>query len=332
MALIKNLVSGLLLCSAAVNAAPSSLFKRAAESNVTVSNATLVSNSTSWASNTTTNLVDVFIACGDAPKGADLSCNVLYNTTGNLNITQLYNVADNLNKTLMTTETAGIVVQAAAPAFESLSFFLAVVVDTYKTIIITEDAALGAIIARDPRAEGRGPLVIDNTGVIYSGSLTPLSVPVGVIGDDNKACWFFEAQQTGLFDWNSTLRTTYTNFTNTMPATSPIVPVVYQEGVSTDLVSALSASGAVNGLVLISDLAAPAPTSNTTAPAPATAAPAFPVVCVNPEGGITFLSAANIPTFAIAGGYLTPLQAQLLLTIAISNGVTGATELRSLFP
>lgn len=330
MALIKNLVSGLLLCSAAVNAAPSSFFKRAAETNTTVTNATLVSNSTSWASNTTTNLVDVFIACGDLPTGADLSCNVLYNTTGNLNLTQLYDVADNINKTLMTTQSTGVVVQAAAPAFESLSFFLAVVIDTYKSVIITEDATLGAAIARDPRAEGRGPLVIDNSGVIYSGSLTPMSVPVGVIGDDLKPCWFFEAEQTGLFNWNSTLRTTYSNFTNTKPTMNPIVPVVYQEGVSTDLVSALSASGAVNGLVLISDQAAPVATANTTTPA--AAGPAFPVVCVNPEGGITFLSAANIPSFAIAGGYLTPLQAQLLLTIAVSNGVTGATELRALFP
>lgn len=277
-----------------------------------------------------TGQLQIFITGGEVPITSNYSTTTIFNNTGILNLTQLYQVGSTVNSSLGSDQTKGIVIIASKKSFESLSFFSSIVFDTNKTIVITDDIFLGIAVANDQGAGGRGPLVVGKNKVIYAGSLPPFGVPVGVIGDNLEPYWFFTAQQTTLFLSNSTLRTNFSNFTTTNSSSQVSVPIVYEEGISGGISNTFSSSTQISGLVVISSGSLNSTSSSNSSSS--SSSPNFPVVFTNPGNKISYLSEKGIPSNAIPGGYLTPVQAQILLAVAVSNGVTSTDSLKTLFP
>lgn len=242
------------------------------------------------------------------------------NFTGILNSTQLFTISRQVNQSLSSSN--GVVIVASKTSLESIAFFLAITTHTNKTIVVTDDDKLGQIVVKSQQAQGRGPLIVGKKKVIYSGTLPPWGVPDGVIGDDHQAHWFTNACQPLLTAENSTLRTQFTNFTSTNGSSNAVVPIVYEEGIAPSLLQ--SVSSMIQGLVVVSS------GGNSTTMDQSTS---IPIVYTNPKGKfISYISNSTIPRNAIAGGYLSPVQAQILLSVAISNGVNNTQSLKQIFP
>ncbi|CAI4053431.1 hypothetical protein SUVZ_15G2950 [Saccharomyces uvarum] len=113
-------------------------------------------------------------------------------------------------------------------------------------------------------------------------------------------------------------------------SSGPLVPIIYEEGYSQTLIQSLGSS--IQGLVVISS----GTSSNSTATS-WTSVP-FPVVYAidassSHDGStIGFLSNTSVPQGAVSAGYLSPIQAQTLLSIAINNQVTSTSDLQMIFP
>ncbi|CAI4039514.1 hypothetical protein SMKI_08G1820 [Saccharomyces mikatae IFO 1815] len=289
--------------------------------------------------------VPVIITGGPAVSGSgsNVTTTTLFNSTSTLNITQLYQIATQVNQTLQSESSHGIIIVTNWRSVETLSFFCSIVFNTSKTIVITENYLWGVPILSSSHAQGRGTLVAGRDKVVYSGVFPPYTVPVGVLSGQKEVQWFFDACEPTLIASNSTLRTQYTNFTsaqissnatsstNTSSSSSgPLVPIIYEEGYSQRLIQSLSSS--IQGLVVISS-----GTSNNNT-VTSWSSVEFPVVYAsdgysgNDGSGIGFLSNTSIPQGAISAGYLSPVQAQTLLSIAISNQVTSSSELQQIFP
>ncbi|SMN21048.1 similar to Saccharomyces cerevisiae YHR139C SPS100 Protein required for spore wall maturation [Maudiozyma saulgeensis] len=336
MSIIYRLITVLLFWSAATNASPFYPYaKRQIDNATSPTNGTSSpTNGTSGGSNngsssSTSSSVEIFVTSGNLPSNG--SAKALFNTTGTLNITQLYKVSEAVNQSLQSSSGGGIVILADKSSFESLSFFLSIVLNTEKAVVITNDIEIGTTVAMDSNSTGRGVLYVGKSKVIFAGDLPPFGVPVGVVGDNLEAYWFYdEPQKSGMFSMNSTLRTTYSNFTNPTLNSEVAVPIVYEQGIASILSSSLGNSSSIGGLVIVSDKVVSNVTTQSTSSSSST--PTFPVIWVNPPGKISWLSEANIPGYAIAGGYLTPVQAQILLGVAVNNNVTSPESIRALFP
>ncbi|EJS43375.1 sps100p [Saccharomyces arboricola H-6] len=289
--------------------------------------------------------VPVIITGGPAISGSqsNVTTTTLFNSTSTLNITQLYQIATQVNQTLQSGSSSGIIIVTNWRSIETLSFFCSIVFNTSKTIVITENYLWGVPILSSSHAEGRGTVVAGSDKVIYSGVFPPYTVPVG-ISNQKEVQWFFDACQPILVASNSTLRLQYSNFTNAQissntssasntsssASSGPLVPIIYEEGYSQTLIQSLSSS--IQGLVVISS----GISRNSTVTSWTSVD--FPVVYAtdgsssHDGSGIGFLSNTSIPQGAISAGYLSPIQAQTLLSIAINNQVTGHSELQDIFP
>lgn len=253
----------------------------------------------------------------------------LFNSSTALNITELYSVAASINETLSSNKSMGAVVVSNAKSLESLGFFSSVVLDSEKPIVVSEDEELALLVANDTGAMGRGALVVAKNGIIYSGVFAPSSatsvggVAVGVIDDAKKVNWYLGASVPALVHANSTIRVNYTNFTSTDVTTAPLVPIVYDGGYSSSLISSLASS--VNGLVVVSSGASNSTTSTIESAE-------IPVVYAAESGLFNPVSSKDVPENSVSAGYLSPVKAQLLLSIAAANGVTSDEELAAIFP
>lgn len=260
--------------------------------------------------------VPVFVVGGSGQVSG--SAQKVSNSSGTFNFTQLSQISSQISSSL---QSNNVVIMAKSNSMESIAFFSSIVFNSNNTVVICEDSSIGQIVASDSNSTGRGSLIVSKKNVIYSGTLPPWGVPVGVIGDDNKAHWFTNSCPPLLIAPNSTLRTTFTNFTNTNFTTAPTVPIVYQEGISATLLSSVGAL--INGLVVIST------GSNSTS---SSTNSTVPIVYAQPQGrAINYVSNSSIPSSAIAGGYMSPVQAQILLSIALANGVNSTESLKSIF-
>lgn len=246
------------------------------------------------------------------------------NITGVLNSTQLQEIGTQVNQSLSSSSN-GVVIVGSKASLESIAFYLAITTNTEKAIVVCDDAQLGQVVAKSPHAGGRGPLIVGKKKVIFSGTLPPWGVPVGVIGDNKEAYWFTDACHPLLTSPNSTLRTEFSNFTSSSSSNNSnvVVPIVYEEGLESSLLNSLSSS--IQGLVVISSGSNSTSTSSESV--------SIPIVYTNPKGRqISYISNSTIPSNAIAGGYLSPIQAQILLSIAVSKGVHNTESLKSIFP
>lgn len=121
-----------------------------------------------------------------------------------------------------------------------------------------------------------------------------------------------------------------TSSSSSSSSSGPLVPIIYEEGYSQTLIQSLGSS--IQGLVVISS--GTSSNSTTTSWTSVT----FPVVYAidasssRDGSSIGFLSNTSVPQGAVSAGYLSPIQAQTLLSIAINNKVTSASDLQMIFP
>ncbi|KAM3165012.1 Asparaginase [Lachancea thermotolerans] len=246
-----------------------------------------------------------------------------------LNATQLARVAQSVEGALDGGEYTGVVVLGAGRALEALGFYLSVVVDTPENVVVTSALEDGVATAWSAWSWFRGALVVDG-GVIYSGAAYSPSAPgwgaLGSVIAGAPRYWFTPAWPTLLAPWGS-LRVNFTNFTDIVPApaanatnssSSMTVPVVFDGYYDPSIVSSLST--AIAGLVVVSS-------GNSTASDLTSSN--IPVVFTSDDGA-TILP-EDVPAGAIAGGNLSPLKAQLLLSIALSKDVKETSSLQQLF-
>ncbi|CAI4051489.1 hypothetical protein SUVZ_14G1640 [Saccharomyces uvarum] len=348
-------LSALLACSSAVVASPiNSLFKHKSVktthsrdinstspiwngSNTTTN--TTYSNSTNSTSNSTSsnNELQIIVTGGQVPitnsSLTHTNYTRLYNSSSALNITQLYNIARVVNETIQDKSSTGAIVVTNAKSLEAVSFFFSILFDTNKTIVVTEDSAYAIPVANDKNAAKRGVLSVTSDKLVYSGVFTPAStfsygagLPVAIVDDQDQVEWFFDASRPTLISPSSVIRKEYTNFTTPFGIFengAPIVPIVYDGGYSSSLIDSLSS--AVQGLVVVSS-----GSSNSTSSS--IASDIIPVVYAEASTPLNFIDKQDVPENAVGAGYLSPIKAQILLSIAAVNGVTSKSALDDIFP
>lgn len=258
----------------------------------------------------------------------DVVVETVYNTSSVLNITQLYNVGRVANQSLAEDQFKGVVILGNPNNLESLGFFSTIVLNTEKGVVVSGNAIAGLKVANDTGVISRGPLVVDKKQV-FSGGVFPTYSPVGFYDPKSNASvkWLYSSNQPIVASNTSALRTTYTNFTNieavSNSSTAPLIPIVYEGSYSQEIFQSLGQ--VLQGLVIVSSGHGPSNSSSSVA------LPAVPIVYAT-EGTVTkFIDQSAIPAGAIAGGILTPLQAQILLSVSLANGVTEASSLSTVF-
>ncbi|SCW04022.1 LAFE_0H04192g1_1 [Lachancea fermentati] len=301
---------------------------KANASNSTASNYSNASNATNSTSSGVKPKLAIVVTGGYVPltnytSSSEVSITTLYNTTSTLNASQIYNVANTINKTLGSDKYSGVVVLSNENSVESLGFLLSVVIDNYKPVVVTSDVLPGLFVASSTGAISRGALVVQENS-IYSGTVfNPQATGWGAVGtvSDSNVAWLYAPSTAQLLAPSSVIRTNYTNFTATNISSSslPVVPVVYDGQYNSDLLATISSS--IDGLVVVAS--GNATTSTLTSDT-------LPVVYAS--GDSSLVVPADVPAGAIAGGYLTPTKAQLLLTVALANSVSNSTLLQSVFP
>ncbi|SCV05242.1 LANO_0H03180g1_1 [Lachancea nothofagi CBS 11611] len=274
--------------------------------------------------------LQVFITGGEYTMSnwtdsADVSITTLFNQSS-LNSTQLFSIASSISSALESDDYTGVVVLGSERSLESLGFFLSVVTDSPKSLVVTSDLDEGIAVATSDDSWWRGVLIAYQ-GLIYSGAVytpsNPGAVSIGAVYDGIPWFWYTPAWATMLSP-DSTIRNDYTNFTDVAMANSSMgtntttIPIVFDGYYNPSLVSSLSS--AIKGLVVVSS-------GNSTSSELKSAT--IPVVFANEDQ--TPVLPGDVPDSAVAGGILSPVKAQLLLAIAITNGVTGHDELQSIF-
>ncbi|QLQ82627.1 hypothetical protein HG537_0H03900 [Torulaspora globosa] len=269
------------------------------------------------------------VPLSNASQFTNVEWQTLFNASSTLNITQLYNVASTVNQTLQDDTYSGVVIVSNQRSVETLGFFSAVVFDTNKTVVVSDDYASGIYVAKDYGSQFRGALTVaQKSGLIYSGVFAPAErdasgVPVGLLYD-KQVNWFMEPSLPLLIDTTSPIRTNYSNFTTTNISTTPVVPIIFDGNFSQTVVNRLT--GSINGLVV----AVPDFASNSTAST--LSSTQIPVVFAQVSSEIPFVSGDDVPSDAIAAGYLSPIKAQVLVSIAAANNVTSPASVAQLFP
>lgn len=238
----------------------------------------------------------------------------------------MYAVVSNANETISQNQTKGVVLVTNSKSLESLGFLAAVVIDNTKPIVIADDAKIGALVANSSKAANRGALVVGENNLVYPAVLSPSSgstvgVPVAAIDDDMKINWFFEPSMPALIANNSAIRSNFSNFTYGISQEQgvPVVPIVYDGSYSSGLISTFTS--VVSGLVVVESGATNATIGS----------PSVPVVFAQAAAPLVSVSQADVPVNATSAGYLSPVKAQILLSIAAVNGVNSREAISEIF-
>lgn len=260
-------------------------------------------------------------------NSSDVSVVTLYNASQALNITQLYSLAGRVNDTLGQGSTEAVVIVSNEESLEPLGIFTSLVFNTDKPIIVGQNGAIGVAIARQSSASARGPLVVGENRLLYPGVFAPTGddssscAAVGISSDYSNTTWFFENSVPTLIGPDSALKQNYSNFTNYDVSNAPVVPVIYDGAYANQLISSLPSA---SGFVLVSS------GSNSTLSTVRNSS--SPIVFAEAGSGLHYVGTEDVPPSTIPAGYLSPVKAQILLSVAIANNVTDETALRSLFP
>ncbi|GAV55583.1 hypothetical protein ZYGR_0AV02150 [Zygosaccharomyces rouxii] len=270
----------------------------------------------------------VFVTGGTVglTNSSDITIIDLYNASQALNITQLYALAGQVNSTLGQESTQGVVIVSNQESLEPLGIFTSLLFNTAKPLVITQNGAIGAAIAQQSSSSARGPVVVGDNRLIYAGALAPAGdesscTAVGISSDLSNATWFYENSVPVLIGPNSTIKQNYSNFTNYNISTAPVVPIIYDGVYSSQLISSLPSASA---FVVVSA------GSNSTLSTVTNSS--SPIVFAEAGSGLRYVGEEDVPYGTIPAGYLSPVKAQILLSVAAANGVTDQQALRSLFP
>ena len=327
LSLFTSVLAGVSVASA-LYAPPRKLYRRqSSDAQNSTSSSSGISAGSFTPNGTNSTQPQVFFAGNDHQNVTNKTSQNIFNVTGTLDITQLYDVASRVNSTLQNS-TQGIVIVADPGSIESLSFFSSILFSTNSTVVVCPDPQLGSIVASSSQAAFRGPLTVSQDRKIYAGGLQPWGVPVGVIDKNDQTHWYYSAAQPLLTSPDSKIRTQYPNFTNPHLTKDILVPIIYEVG----SIKAFTGTSrpSVDGLVVVSS-----GSSNVTEAANSTTAlgnTTVPIVFAGQSADLGYVTNSTLPQSAISAGFLTPVQAQILLSIAINNGVNSTTSLKNVFP
>ena len=295
----------------------------------------------SGAGSNSTGKLKVIVTGGDVPisdlsSWHDVDVTQLFNSSSVLNLTELYEVAHEANTSLSSDQYKGVVIVGNGNSIESLGFLSSVVLDTVKPVVVTKYVWDGLSIANSTNSMSQGVVVVGGNNLLYSGVFSPYvsdntadegsGVPIGVWSTNNSLpYWFFANDKTLLLAENSTIRTQFSNFTNSQALSTgspPAIPIVEDGSIPASLLA--SVSSFIQGLVVETDGQNTVTGENSTAPR-------IPVVYAQGGSLIGYVPVEQVPIGTIAGGYLSPVKARLLLSIALANGVSSTADLQSLF-
>ncbi|CCE63695.1 hypothetical protein TPHA_0F02130 [Tetrapisispora phaffii CBS 4417] len=314
----------------------------------------------------------VIVTGGEVPieslsQYPDVEVTTLYNVTNTLNLTQLYNVAKETNSSISGGNYKGVVIIGNSYSIESLGFLNSVVINSMKPVVVTENVWDGLLVANNTDSIPGGTVVIDDLKLIYPGFFSPYikdhdtiagtGAPIGVCyNKTGQVSWFFNDGTPEVLASNGTIRTMFTNFTNTEPSSIPVVPILYGAGdLSSNWIQGISSN--IQGLVIVDAggdlLTNPSGYSNSTNSAGGSGSSSnstsgsgsssssssnttsinIPIVYSNDEFlGYWDASYLSSSSNVIFGNYLSPIKSKLLLSIAIANGVTSTDSLNQVFP
>ena len=253
----------------------------------------------------------------------------------NITLYQLNNVSTWANSTEVASNVTSLVISASNTSLETTGFYFGLAYPN-ETVVITSNTTLGLAVSKSKETWGRGTVVVDNAGYIYSSNSYP-SCPIGYVSAETlKVVFFYEASLVSILTPSSPIYTAknHTAFnTSTVTANiSSTVPIYYFNGSE----SSNSSSASIPGLNNLVYSVVVVGVDNTTVANEfkwSSNSSMNPVVVFAPNNGAGFISTEELKVKgALGAGYLSPEKASVLLSFALAAGLSGWDDLWSVLP
>lgn len=243
-----------------------------------------------------------------------------YVNTTNVTIPELANATSQFNATGSSSELTDIVVTVGKDSLERAGFYYALSFPN-QTVVVTENTTKGLLVASNTNSTGRGGLVVDNEGIIYSGLTYPYSV-LGAIDVDGKVTYFFEpslptlAKAAAEYFKNNSASAINSNLTS-----SSQVPIVNGSKLSKkSKFSSKAAQLPTIGDVTVVNITSPKEIAQYVNNSRNSSSEAWTILASN---NLTFIPpnvAGSTDSHVIGAGILSPVQASVLASIAKAAG------------
>lgn len=265
-------------------------------------------------------------------------------SSADLNSTYLIDLYNKVNDDLSSDEFDGAVIVQDSQYLEDTAFFLDLVVNSSKPIVLTKDVSISnlltegasnlydsVLVAASNLAANRGTLVVTQKRIasgFYAKRINFDSIdaitsnPQGLIGNiyEGKVQWYYD---------ESDLLTSDLDFTLDEVDSLPDVVVLQNyQGFSSGIISALGESS-VEGVVLGSSQSTDS-FSKDVKKAIEGLAQSVPVVLSNDQPGSTVSPDDLFSNVTIAGGILDPVKSRILLQVSLAAGYN-STEVKDIF-
>lgn len=113
-----------------------------------------------------------------------------YVNTTNVTIPELANATSQLNATDSSSELTDLVITVGKDSLERAGFYYALSFPN-QTVVVTENTTKGLFVANNTNSTGRGGLIVDSEGIIYSGITYPHTV-IGAVDWNGKVTYYFD--------------------------------------------------------------------------------------------------------------------------------------------
>ncbi|ODQ57261.1 hypothetical protein WICANDRAFT_18382, partial [Wickerhamomyces anomalus NRRL Y-366-8] len=265
-------------------------------------------------------------------------------SSADLNSTYLIDLYNKVNDDLSSDEFDGAVIVQDSQYLEDTAFFLDLVVNSSKPIVLTKDVSISnlltegasnlydsVLVAASDLAANRGTLVVTQKRIasgFYAKRINFDSIdaitsnPQGLIGNiyEGKVQWYYD---------ESDLLTSDLDFTLDEVDSLPDVVVLQNyQGFSSGIISALGESS-IDGVVLGSSQSTDS-FSKDVEKAIEGLAQSVPVVLSNDQPGSTVSPDDLFSNVTIAGGILDPVKSRILLQVSLAAGYN-STEVKDIF-
>lgn len=256
------------------------------------------------------------------------------NTT-NITLYELNNVSSWANSTQVATNLTSLVITCAHSSLESTGFYFGLAYPN-ETVVISENTTLGLAVSKAWETWGRGTVVVDQWGYIYSAISYP-SCPIGYVSWKSlKVTYYYEASLVSILTPSSPLYSwkNHTAF-NTSTVTSNIsstVPIYYFNGSKSSNSSSSSIPG-LNNLVYSVVVVGVENTTIANEFKMSSNTSMNPIVVFASNNGTGFIDQEELTVGgALGAGYLSPEKVSVLLSFALAAGLNTWEQLWSILP
>lgn len=244
-----------------------------------------------------------------------------YLNTTNVTISELANATSQFNATGSSSELTDIVVTVGKDSLERAAFYYALSFPN-QTVVVAENTTKGLLVANNTNSTGRGGLVVDNEGIIYSGLTYPYSV-LGAVDAEGKVTYFFEpslptlAKVAAEYFKNNSASVINSNLT-----TSSQVPIV--NGSTSSEKSKFSSKAALPtiGDVTVVNITSTKEIAQYVKNSTNSSSDSWTILASN---NLTFIPpnvAGSTDSHVIGAGILSPVQASVLASVAKAAGAS----------